>query len=132
MEFFYNFSSKQVVNPLERITHFFVNPYMMDSWKMLGLGDKVDNCDVVIQESTGLPIIILPISLLGLEKVHVKMESNGNMLITNRIDNRSGVKNFFITQKIYAKPTEQPHVVRIDTVLNNDWGRQRLEELVAL
>lgn len=132
MEFFYNFNSNQVVNPLEGITHFFINPYMIGSWKMLELGEKITECDLVIQESTGLPIVILPISLLGLEKVHVKMESNGNMLITNRIDNRSGVKNFFITQKLYAKPTEQKHVIRIDTVLNSDYGRQRLEELIGL
>lgn len=117
MEFFYDFNSKQVVNPLDKITHFFVNPYMMNSWKLLGLGEKISDCELIIQESTGLPIIILPISLLNLEKVHVKMDSDGEMLITNRIDNRSGVKNFFITQKIYAKPTDQKHIVRIDTVL---------------
>jgi hypothetical protein len=111
MEFFYDFNSNQVVNPLDRITHFFVNPYMIGSWKMLGLDKKVSDCEVVIQESTGLPIIILPISLLNLEKVHVKMENNGNMLITNRLSK--------VTQKIYAKPTEQKHIVRIDTVLNS-------------
>ena len=110
MEFFYNFNSSQVVNPLDRITHFFVNPYQIGSWKMLGLGDKASDCDVVIQESTGLPIIILPISLLNLNKVHVKMESNGNMLITNKLSK--------VTQKIYAKPTEQQHIIRVDTVLN--------------
>lgn len=119
MEFFYNFNSNQIVNPLDRITHFFVNPYMIGSWKMLGLDKKVTDCDVVIQESTGLPIIILPISLLNLENVHVKMENNGNLLITNKINNRSGVQNFFVTQKIYAKPTEQSHIVRVDTVLND-------------
>ena len=111
MEFFYDFNSNQVVNPLDRITHFFVNPYMIGSWKMLGLDKKVSDCEVVIQESTGLPIIILPISLLNLEKVHVKMENNGNMLITNRLSK--------VIQKIYAKPTEQQHIVRVDTVLNS-------------
>ena len=123
MEFFYNFNSGKVVNPLDKITHFFVNPYQIGSWIMLGLDKKVDDCDVVIQESTGLPIIILPISLLNLEDVHIKMENNGNMLITNKLGR--------LTQKIYAKPTEQRHIVRIDTVLNSDNCRTSFEKLAA-
>lgn len=110
MEFFYNFNSKQVVNPLDKITHFFVNPRMIDSWLSLKLGDKVKDCDVVIQESTGLPIIVLPISLLDFKTIRVKIEDNGNMLITNKL-------NEFSVQKLYVKPTEQEHIVRIDTVL---------------
>lgn len=112
MEMFYNFNTRQIVNPLDSITHFYVNPYQISSWVMLGLSRKVDGnqCDVVIQESTGLPIIILPVSLLNFKQIHVKLESNGNMVITNRLDK--------VTQRIYAKPTEQPNIIRIDTVLN--------------
>lgn len=130
MEFFYNFESKQVVNPLDKITHFFINPYQLGGWKTLGLGDKVKECDVVIQESTGLPIIILPISVLELNEVHVKMEKNGNMTVTKKTNNRSGVKNLYITTTLYIKPTEQSHIVRVDTVLCNSNRDFRLEELL--
>jgi hypothetical protein len=133
MEFFYDFNSKQVINPLDKVTHFFINPYQMSSWKTLNLGDKVDDCDVVIQESTGLPIILLPIELLELSNVHVKMEENGNMKITRRTNNRSGVQNFFITTTLYVKPTADSNIVRVDTVLCNGGGLSRdlIESLIA-
>jgi len=131
MEFFYNFNSKQVVNPLDKVTHFFINPYQIDSWKTLGLGDKVKDCDDVIQESTGLPIIILPIELLELINVHVKMEKNGNMTVTKRTNNLSGVKNFYINTTLYIKPTSQSHIVRVDTVLcDSGHSRDFFESLI--
>ena len=134
MEFFYNFNSKQVVNPLDNVTHFFINPYQIGSWKTLGLGNKVKECDVVIQESTGLPIIVLPIELLELNDVHVKMEKNGDMVVTKRTNNLSGVKNLYITTTLYIKPTEQSHIVRVDTVLcNSDRMNDKVwEALLAL
>jgi hypothetical protein len=133
MEFFYDFNSKQVINPLDKVTHFFINPYQMSSWKTLNLGDKVDDCDVVIQESTGLPIILLPIELLELSNVHVKMEENGNMKITRKTNNRSGIQNFFMITTLYVKPTTDSHIVRVDTVLCNGGGLSRdlIESLIA-
>lgn len=133
MEFFYDFNSKQVINPLDKVTHFFINPYQMSSWKTLNLGDKVKDCDVIIQASTGLPIIILPIELLELINVHVKMEENGNMKITRKTNNFSGVQNFFITTTLYVKPTAQSHIVRVDTVLCNSGGLSHdlIESLIA-
>ena len=130
MEFFYNFDSKQVVNPLDKVTHFFINPYQISGWKILNLADKVKDCDVVIQESTGLPIIILPISVLELNQVHVKMEKNGEMIVTKKTNNRSGVKNLYITTTLYIKPTDQPHIVRVDTVLCNSDRDFKLESLL--
>jgi hypothetical protein len=134
MEFFYNFNSKQVVNPLDKVTHFFINPYQISGWKTLNLGDKVfgKECDFVIQESTGLPIIILPIELLELNNVHVKMEKNGNMTVIKRTNNLSGVKNLYITTTLYIKPTEQSHIVRVDTVLcDSGHSKDFFESLVA-
>ena len=112
MEFFYDFNSKQVVNPLDKITKFFINPLMMESWKTLRLGDKIDNinCDVVIQEKTGLPIIILPIEILELNQCSVKLRNDGSMVI-----DKKGMNNCIIT--LYVKPTSMVDVVRIDTVL---------------
>jgi len=55
--FFYDFNTKKQVNPLDGITHFFVNPYMPESFRALNLGNKIINnqveTDLVIQESTG-------------------------------------------------------------------------------
>lgn len=110
MEFYYNFNTKQQVNPLEGITHFFVNAYMMASFKLLGLGDKLAGIDVElsIQSSTGLPIVIIPIEVLQLENVHVKMTDNG-FILTKRIE--------FGKQTIYIKFTDMKHIVRVDSVL---------------
>ena len=110
MEFYYNFTSKKQINPLDGITHFFVNPYMMESFKSLGLAVKITDTDVdlVIQASTGLPIVIIPIGLLKLENVHIRMTDNG-FILTKRIGNGK--------QTIYIKFTDKQHIVRIDSVL---------------
>lgn len=110
MEFYYNFTTKQQVNPLDGITHFFVNPYMMASFKLLNLGVKITDTDVdlKIQASTGLPIVIIPIEVLELNNVHVKMTDNG-FTLTKRVGNNR--------QTIYIKFTDKQHIVRIDSVL---------------
>jgi hypothetical protein len=111
MEFYYDFNSKQVVNPLDKITKFFINPLMMEGWKTLRLGDKIDsiNCDIVIQEKTGLPIIMLPIELLNLKQCKVKLRDDGSIIIYTTMGNSS--------LRLYVKPTSMVDVVRIDTVL---------------
>jgi hypothetical protein len=107
--FFYDFNTKKQVNPLDGITHFFVNPYMPESFRALNLGNKIINnqveTDLVIQESTGLPVIILPIELLDLSMVKVKVEDNLNMTV------------YTPQKRLYMKPTNEPHIVRIDSVL---------------
>lgn len=110
MEFYYNFNTHKTINPLDGITHFFVNPYMMESFKSLGLAVKIENTnvDLVIQESTGLPIVIIPIEILKLDNVHVKMTDNGFIL-----SKRTG----YGKQTIYVKFTDKQNIVRIDSVL---------------
>lgn len=110
MEFYYNFTTKQQVNPLDGITHFFVNPYMMESFKSLNLAVKITDVDVdlVIQSSTGLPVVIIPIEVLKLENVHVKMTDNG-FILSRRTEHGK--------RTIYAKFTDKQHIIRIDSVL---------------
>lgn len=110
MDFMYDFNSKQVVNPLDKVTKFFINPLIMESWKTLRLGDRIKGeHDVVIQEKTGLPIIILPIELLELNQCRVKLRDDGSMIIHTRMGNNN--------LRLYVKPTEMVNIVRIDTVL---------------
>ena len=113
MEFFYNFKEGKIVNPLDKVSHFYVNPRIIDSWKTLELGDKLaEGDDIVVKIIGGLPVIILPISLLTLNVVHIKVNVDGGMIITT--DVRAGG---IVTLKIYAKPTEDATVIRVDSVL---------------
>jgi hypothetical protein len=108
--FLYDFKNNQTVNPFEGVTHFYVCPYEMSIWRTLFLANKIQEqelqMELVIQESTGLPLIIVPIEALGLGKCMIKMN-----------DDFSG-KIISGKRTIYFRPTEQDHVIRITTVLN--------------
>jgi hypothetical protein len=41
MQTFYNFTTKTVVDPLANLKYFYVNPYMPDNMKLLGLRAKL-------------------------------------------------------------------------------------------
>lgn len=78
--FIYDFNTqKTVTNPLEGITHFYATPYDMASiWQSLNLGDKLidEECELFIQAGTGLPVIILPLSLLNLGRCSITMRDD--------------------------------------------------------
>ena len=113
MEFYYNFSTKQIVDPLAKYTHFFINPHMMDSFTRLNLGEKMEKCqekmELVIRKPNGLPVIIMPLSILELIDVHVSMQRDG-FIITKRLPSER-------LMRLYAKFTDENHLIRIDSVL---------------
>jgi hypothetical protein len=104
--FFYDFKQGQTVNPFDGVTHFYVSPYQMDIWKTLNLAHKVGESEVelVIQDSTGLPVILVSITALNLGKCMVKLNED----FSGRI--YSGKKT------IYFRSTEQDSVICITTV----------------
>lgn len=104
--FIYDFKQGKTVDPFAGITHFYVSPYQMEMWKTLNLAHKVQDTevDVVIQENTGIPVIVLPISLLNLGKCMVRLNDDFSGKIT--MGKRS----------IYFQPTQQDHVVCITNV----------------
>lgn len=106
--FIFDFKQNKSVLPLEGVTHFFINPYMYgSSWTSLRIGNKLNgiDADLVIQESTGLPLIILPLSILDLGKCMIKLNDDFSGRIING------------RQTIYFKTTEQDHIIRIDSVV---------------
>jgi hypothetical protein len=113
MEFYYNFTEKQQVNPLEKYTHFFINPYMIDSFAKLRLAEKMegkeDEINVNIRKPNGLPVIIIPLNLLELDNVHVNMQRDG-FIVTKRLPSNT-------LMRIYMKFTDENHLIRIDSVL---------------
>ena len=113
MEFYYNFTTKQQVNPLEKYTHFFINPYMIDSFSKLRLAEKIegkeDQIQVNIRKPNGIPIIIIPLNLLELDDVHVNMQRDG-FIVTKRLPSNT-------LMRIYMKFTDENHLMRIDSVL---------------
>jgi hypothetical protein len=78
----------------------------MDIWKTLNLAHKVGESEVelVIQDSTGLPVILVSITALNLGKCMVKLNED----FSGRI--YSGKKT------IYFRSTEQDSVICITTV----------------
>jgi hypothetical protein len=106
--FFYDFKQGQTVNPFDGVTHFYVSPYQMDIWKTLNLADRIEctdtNIEVVIQHSTGIPVLLVPITALNLGKCMVKLNED----FSGRI--YSGKKT------IYFRSTEQDSVICITTV----------------
>lgn len=108
---YYDFQTKKVIDPLESITSFYVNPYMPESAKMLNLEQSMlslDVCNVSCSFVKGIPVFLLPISLLNLSRVHVTFSSTDDDKVVIR-SNRL---------KIYLKLfKDDPTVVRVDSVL---------------
>ena len=104
MQFYYDFNKMMVTNPLEGVTHFFINPRMIDGFRQLRLDGECTPDQLTIDE--GLPILVLPMSALGLDKGVVKMDDNS----------RNGyIKVDGIT--IYFNFHEKRHLIRINTVI---------------
>lgn len=104
MQFYYDFNKMMVTNPLEGVTHFFINPRMIDGFKQLRLEEYSGPDNLTLDE--GLPILVLPMEALKLNKGIVKLDDNG----------RNGhIKVDGLT--IYFNLHEKKHLIRVNTVL---------------
>jgi hypothetical protein len=103
--FYYSFDTKEVINPLDQVTHFYVNPYMPESARLLNLVEKAsDKAAFEVDWVNGLPVVLFPISILKLSTVIVTISSEDKIVVK---------KN---NTKLYMKLTDNPEVVRIDSV----------------
>lgn len=87
MNTFYNFETKTVINPLEKITHFYVSPYMPDNFRMLGLDKKVENMsDLSVGVTPQKHIVtVFKIEQLISGDCSIKWTSDDVFCINNRI-----------------------------------------------
>lgn len=104
--FLYDFSKGKSIDPLQGVTHFYVSPYQMDLWKTLNLAHKLadSEVDLIIQESTGMPLIIVPITALNLGKCMIRLNDDFSGKISTG------------KRSIYFRPTEQDHIICISSV----------------
>lgn len=112
---YYDFQTKKVIDPLESITSFYINPYMPEGAQILGIEEKLKQLpDVSLAELItcsfvkGIPVLIMPLSLLDLSRVHVTFSSTDDEKIIIRQDRL----------KLYVKLFKgNPSLVRIDSVI---------------
>lgn len=111
---YYDFQTKKVIDPLESITSFYINPYMPEGNQMLDIEKKlralpgVSLSDMTCFFIKGIPVLIMPLSLLNLSRVHVTFSSTDDDKIIIRKDRL----------KLYVKLfKDNPSLVRIDSVL---------------
>lgn len=105
--FYFSFDTKQVINPLEAVTHFYINPYMPESARLLKLEEKTASIASfeVNWTKNGIPVLLFSFDILDLKTVIVTVSSEDKIII------KKG------NLKIYVKLTEEPNIVRIDSVL---------------
>ncbi len=105
-EFIYDFKTREVVNPLDKIKSFYVNPYMPDSAQSLNV-EKLWNetTDREVRFTSGVPALVFPIDVLNLETASVRISSPDKYIVT------SGNRVLYI--KLFP---EMPYMCRIDTV----------------
>ena len=105
MQFYYDFNKMMVTNPLEGVTHFFVNPRMIDGFKQLKLEEYSGPDNLTLDE--GLPVLILPMEALKLNKGIVKLDDNG----------RNGHIKVGDYLTIYFNLHKKKHLIRVNTVI---------------
>jgi len=94
-----------VTNPLEGVTHFFINPRMIDGFKQLRLEEYSGPDNLTLDE--GLPVLILPMEALKLDKGIVKLDDNG----------RNGHIKVGDYLTIYFNLHKKKHLIRVNTVI---------------
>lgn len=112
MQFYYDFNKMMVTNPLEGITEFFINPRMIDGFKQLRLDECCARDQVKLHE--GLPIIVLPLKELKLEKGIVYLDDNDK---TGNIK-ANGLTMYFKKVNVHGKL-----MLQINTVIGNKSSR---------
>jgi len=95
----FNFETMEEVNPLKNLKFFYINPYMPDNFRLLGL-DKMDVYGTSITEK-GHFVIYFPISCLIKGNVQIKWKEANRFVINNRI---------------YCNIVKN-NVIRVDTIL---------------
>lgn len=110
MNTLYNFQTKTVTNPLDKITHFYVSPYQPDSQLMLNMKQilieaQEKNLEVLVRSTgRGHIVCLFPIELLFKGNVTVKFTTE---------------MKFTVNNNIYCDICGQDtSVIRIDTVNN--------------
>lgn len=103
---FFNFSTKQCINPLETIEHFYTNPYMPDNHKLLNLVEKLKKLEsnggsiCTTNAPSGHVVTLFPIEMLV----------EGNCVVKWREHD-----SFVINGSIYCKIIDDK-IIRVDTV----------------
>lgn len=102
MNTFFNFETRKSVNPLEKITSFYVSPYMPDNFRLLALDEKIgEMSDVSIGVTPEKHIVSV---------FDIKFLIKGDCMIKWCSD-----VSFCINGKIWCKIVSD-NCVRVDTV----------------
>jgi len=107
---FYDFETRQQVNPLDNVKSFIIDPRNPDNYKLLNIEEKITNLDeTTVAFWKGMPTLLLPIEALdlGVAQVHFNDDFSGKII-------SRGSK---VTTTIYFQPTENESIIRITTVL---------------
>lgn len=109
---FYDFTSKQQVNPLDKVSYFIIDPHQPENYKNLKIEQKIsDLSETTVIFWKGMPTLVLPVELLelGLTQVHFNEDGSGKII-------KQG--NCYRSKTIlYFQPTENDTIIRITTVL---------------
>lgn len=109
--FVYDFKTREIVNPLDKIARFYINPLMPQSAQALNierLWAEVfeTSTDAEVKFVNGIPVIVFPINILHLDIVSVRISSNDKYVIST--------DKMTLYVKLFP---EIPYMCRIDTVL---------------
>lgn len=108
--FIYNFKTREIVNPLDRIMRFYVNPYMPSSAQALNVeglwNEHFTNNDSEVNFVNGIPVIVFPLDILKLEQASIRISSPDKYVITT--------DKMVLYIKLFP---DMPWICRIDTVL---------------
>ena len=102
MNTFFNFETGKSVNPLEKITSFYVSPYMPDNFKLLNLDEK-------LADITDINAAVTP------ERHVVTVFPINHLIKGDCIIKWSSEVSFCINGKIWCKIVAD-NCVRVDTV----------------
>ena len=110
--FIYNFKTREIINPLDNIMRFYVNPYMPQSAQTLNIeglwNQHFDNNDSEVKFVNGVPVIVFPLDILNLETASIRISSSDKYVV------KSGNMTLYV--KLFP---EIPYLCRIDTILIN-------------
>jgi len=108
--FAYNFKTREIINPLDDLKRFYVNPYMPHSAQALNVeglwNEHFSNNDSEVKFVDGVPVIVFPFDILKLEKAYVSVSSPDKYVVTT--------DKMILYIKLFP---EIPYLCRIDTVL---------------
>jgi hypothetical protein len=86
---FFNFQERKSVNPLKKITRFFVNPYMPENYRLLNLSKHYDDLQTdqvgIVTEDGHVPCITFPIEFLVEDTAFIEWRSESKFVINKSI-----------------------------------------------